>query len=70
MYNRLDGDKLLNDNRRRERTLIVGLELTMDTIDIDTSLDELQELVQAAGGGCGFPDCSKKRFYTSSLFYR
>ena len=49
MYNRLDGDKLLNDNRRRERTLIVGLELTMDTIDIDTSLDELQELVQAAG---------------------
>lgn len=50
MYNRLDGDKLLNDNRRRERTLIVGLELTMDTIDIDTSLDELQELVQAAGG--------------------
>lgn len=50
MYNRLDGDKLLNDNRRRERTLIVGLELTMDTIDIDTSLDELQELVQAAEG--------------------
>ncbi|MGI6382334.1 MAG: GTPase HflX [Tissierellaceae bacterium] len=41
---------MLNDNRRRERTLIVGLELTMDTIDIDTSLDELQELVQAAGG--------------------
>lgn len=59
MYNRLDGDKLLNDNRRRERTLIVGLELTMDTIDIDTSLDELQELVQAAGG-LWFPGLFKK----------
>ena len=68
MYNRLDGDKLLNDNRRRERTLIVGLELTMDTIDIDTSLDELQELVQAAG--VVVSGLFKKRFYTSSLFYR
>ncbi|MCF6464068.1 GTPase HflX [Clostridium sp. Cult1] len=35
---------------RRERTLIVGVELTTDSIDIDNSMDELEELVNAAGG--------------------
>lgn len=33
-----------------ERVLIVGVELYSDTIDIDSSMDELQELVNAAGG--------------------
>ncbi|TJX14698.1 GTPase HflX [Tissierella creatinini] len=33
-----------------ERVLIVGVELPNDDIDIDTSMDELQELVKAAGG--------------------
>lgn len=33
-----------------ERVLIVGVELHSDTIDIDTSMDELEELVEAAGG--------------------
>ncbi|WFA09607.1 GTPase HflX [Tissierella sp. Yu-01] len=33
-----------------ERVLIVGVELPNDTIDIETSMDELQELVKAAGG--------------------
>jgi len=33
-----------------ERVLIVGVELSSDTIDIETSMDELQELVKAAGG--------------------
>ncbi len=33
-----------------ERVLIVGVELPNDTIDIETSMDELQELVIAAGG--------------------
>lgn len=35
---------------RKERTLIVGVELSTDIIDIDNSLDELEELVKAAGG--------------------
>lgn len=34
----------------REKALIVGVELVTDTIDIDNSMDELQELVNAAGG--------------------
>ena len=34
----------------REKALIVGVELATDTIDIDNSMDELEELVNAAGG--------------------
>lgn len=33
-----------------ERVLLVGVELHDDIIDIDTSMDELEELVKAAGG--------------------
>ena len=33
-----------------ERVLLVGVELHDDVIDIDTSMDELEELVKAAGG--------------------
>ena len=33
-----------------ERVLIIGVELDRDEIDIETSLDELEELVKAAGG--------------------
>lgn len=33
-----------------ERVLIVGIELDSDTIDINTSMDELEELVKAANG--------------------
>ncbi|NLY46231.1 MAG: GTPase HflX [Tissierella sp.] len=46
----MDGDVLSNENREIERTLIVGVELDKDPIEIEVSLDELQELVQAAGG--------------------
>ena len=42
------GDKL--NDQALERVLIVGVELQHDEIDIDTSMDELQELVKAAGG--------------------
>lgn len=38
------------ENVNFERTLIVGVELDKDPIEIEVSLDELQELVQAAGG--------------------
>ncbi|MDR7870146.1 MAG: GTPase HflX [Tissierellaceae bacterium] len=45
----MDGDILINENNL-ERTLIVGVELDNDPIEIEVSLDELQELVHAAGG--------------------
>ena len=41
---------MLGKKTSRERTLIVGVELPADTIDIDNSMDELEELVYAAGG--------------------
>ncbi|MGJ0848724.1 GTPase HflX [Tissierella praeacuta] len=36
--------------KNMERVLIIGVELDTDTIDIENSLDELEELVKAAGG--------------------
>jgi len=41
---------LIEKDKNRERTLVVGVELATDTIDIDNSMDELEELVYAAGG--------------------
>ena len=38
------------DKINMERVLIVGVELQKDEIDIETSLDELEELVKAANG--------------------
>ena len=38
------------DKANMERVLIVGVELESDPIDIESSLDELKELVIAAGG--------------------
>lgn len=46
----MDGDILNIESEKIERTLIVGVELDKDPIEIEVSLDELQELVQAAGG--------------------
>ncbi len=39
-----------NKDKSFERVLIVGVELNNDSIEIEISLDELQELVTAAGG--------------------
>lgn len=46
----MDGDILDIEVKDFERTLIVGVELDKDQIEIEVSLDELDELVQAAGG--------------------
>ena len=43
-------DKLNQETTNMERVLIIGVELDRDEIDIETSLDELEELVKAAGG--------------------
>ena len=46
--------KIINNNRgeilEKERSVIVGVEQNKDKWDIDNSLDELEELVKAAGG--------------------
>ncbi len=41
---------MLDKNDDRERVLLMGLDLINDEIPIDNSLDELEELVKAAGG--------------------
>lgn len=46
----MDGDKLFQENLNMEKALIVGVELSEDRIDIESSLDELEELVKAARG--------------------
>ena len=38
------------EEKNIERVLIIGVELDTDTIDIENSLDELEELVKAAEG--------------------
>lgn len=47
---KLEGEKLEDRLSVNERALIVGINLGKNVIDIDTSLDELEELVDAAGG--------------------
>lgn len=44
------GDKLSEEMINMEKVLIVGVELQKDEIEIETSLDELEELVKAANG--------------------
>lgn len=44
------GDELNQELMDMERILIMGVELNTDTIEIENSLDELEELVKAAGG--------------------
>lgn len=46
----MDGEKLNQDNINMERVLIVGVDFGRDSINIESSLDELEELVKAAGG--------------------
>jgi len=41
---------LIGNTTNRERALIVGVDLMTDKIDINNSMDELEELVNAAGG--------------------
>jgi len=46
----LVGDNLNQELMDMERVLIMGVELYTDTIEIENSLNELEELVKAAGG--------------------
>lgn len=46
----MEGEILKEKNINKEKTIIVGVKLDRDNIDIENSLDELEELVKAAGG--------------------
>ena len=56
------------DESTLERVLIVGIELPNDTIDIETSMDELQELVKAASGIVVSRVIQKKERINSAYF--
>ena len=57
------------DKANMERVLIVGVELESDPIDIESSLDELKELVIAAGG-IVVSKLIQEEYYKSSILYR
>lgn len=46
----VEGDKLKKDEISMEKVLIIGVDLNTDIINVENSLDELEELVKAAGG--------------------
>lgn len=52
----------------REKTLIVGVQLNNDLIDIDDSMDELEELVNAAGGTVVFRIIQNRNLIDSAYF--
>lgn len=56
------------DESTLERVLIVGIESPNDTIDIETSMDELQELVKAASGIVVSRVIQKKERINSAYF--
>ncbi|WP_075725985.1 GTPase HflX [Tissierella creatinophila] len=64
----MDGDKLREENFREEKTIIVGVELQNQEIDIENSLDELEELVKAAGGTVETRITQKKDTINPALF--
>ncbi|OLS02857.1 GTPase HflX [Tissierella creatinophila DSM 6911] len=56
------------ENFREEKTIIVGVELQNQEIDIENSLDELEELVKAAGGTVETRITQKKDTINPALF--
>ncbi|MGO1469122.1 MAG: GTPase HflX [Tissierella sp.] len=59
---------LKKETNIKEKTIIVGLELDKDDIDIEDSLDELEELVKAAGGTVEARIVQRKDAINSALF--
>lgn len=64
----MEGDILKNDDMIMEKVLIVGVELDKDIISIDNSLDELEELVKAAGGAVAARLIQRKDKINSAYF--
>lgn len=54
--------------KNMERVLLVGVELDTDIIDIENSLDELEELVKAAGGAVISRVIQKKESINAAYF--
>lgn len=59
---------MYRDSTNMERALIVGVELDSDEIDIKTSLEELKELVAAAGGTV-VSEITQKRNNINSAYF-
>lgn len=57
-----------NNQGNMERVLVVGVDLNTDIIDIENSMDELEELVEAAGGEVVSRLTQKRERIHSALF--
>lgn len=64
----MEGDRLKKVVNKKEKTIIVGVKLNKDEIDIENSLDELEELVKAAGGVVEARIIQRKDSIDSALF--
>lgn len=64
----MDGEKLKEENFKKEKAVIVGVELQNQETDIQNSLNELEELVKAAGGIVEARITQKKDAINAALF--
>lgn len=64
----MDGERLKEEIFNKERAIIVGVQLDSDRGDIENSLDELEELVKAAGGSVEARLSQKRDKISASLY--
>lgn len=64
----MDGEKLKEERFNKEKTVIVGVELEKQEISMENSLDELEELVKAAGGTVETRITQKRDAINAALF--
>ncbi len=65
---KVEGENLIEERANMERVLVVGVELAGDRINIENSMDELEELVRAAGGVVEGRIVQKRSRIDSALF--
>ena len=64
----MDGEKLKQGELNKEKTIIIGVELGNQEISMENSLDELEELVKAAGGSVEVRLSQRKDVINAALF--
>ncbi len=64
----MDGERLKEEHFNKEKAVIVGVQLDSDRSDINNSLDELEELVKAAGGSVEARLSQKRDKISASLY--
>lgn len=64
----MDGERLKQGELNKEKTIIIGVELGNQEISLGNSLDELEELVKAAGGSVEVRLTQRKDVINAALF--